>query len=630
MGDVRPAGWLREQMLRDLTTGMAGSLDQLCPEAADDIFCTGRRTKTVAINAGNGRHQPTWWNGETEGNWRAGFMALAALCDDPASLRKAEAFLQRLQASTDDDGYFGVYSKDLKYGHPGDLWTQGCLLRGMLGYAEITRNRAVYDAVVRCVDADLAAYAPGKKKLDLTQSHDLMISDVLERLYDITGDAKYRDFMRSYYEQWNPVAQRDITPGDEDVSLDKLLLPDHPYVGHGVHTVEHVRVPLWLAAAVNTPDYNTAAQHAVERLERYLVPSGATVCGDPAGGKPAPECIANDAPDPNKQYEYCTIKETQQTFQSAFQKTGNAAYAERVERVFFNAAQGGRLPDGTGLAYSSPDNRLHCDGQAHDHAGTEARNKFSPTQMDVAVCCNPMSTNVTPQFVRGMWMRHADGGLVAALYGPCKVSTTVTGKPVALESRTSYPFENTVEIAIHANSAGVFNLRLRNPEWSANTRVLCSGATITRDGDFWLLSKHWKSGDTIAVHFTPVVREVKACNGEVALQHGALLYAQALPAIEKSIHDYSIPRFHDMYYLPASKPEPLALVQADGSYGFMPVAAKTTASVLRPYDAPGLKLHGRMKNTASGEMVSMDLVPFGSAPKLRRLTFPVASPATKT
>jgi hypothetical protein len=43
-GAVMPEGWLREQMRRDLSTGFAGHLNELCDEAAQDIFATGRNT----------------------------------------------------------------------------------------------------------------------------------------------------------------------------------------------------------------------------------------------------------------------------------------------------------------------------------------------------------------------------------------------------------------------------------------------------------------------------------------------------------------------------------------------------------------------------------------------------------
>ena len=35
-GEVKPAGWIKEQMVRDLNQGFAGRLDELCAEASSD------------------------------------------------------------------------------------------------------------------------------------------------------------------------------------------------------------------------------------------------------------------------------------------------------------------------------------------------------------------------------------------------------------------------------------------------------------------------------------------------------------------------------------------------------------------------------------------------------------------
>jgi hypothetical protein len=70
LGEVKPAGWICEQMLRDLNQGSAGRLDELCHEASSDIFVS-HRNSGHAENSTNVANV-NWWNGETEGNWRAG------------------------------------------------------------------------------------------------------------------------------------------------------------------------------------------------------------------------------------------------------------------------------------------------------------------------------------------------------------------------------------------------------------------------------------------------------------------------------------------------------------------------------------------------------------------------------
>ncbi len=636
MGDVKPAGWLKEQMVRDLHSGTAGSLDRICSEAGGDIFVTGQINPVKAREISTRENitpedQKNWWDGETEGNWRAGFIMLAYLSEDPVSMRKADEFVERALSHQGDDGYLGIYSKELRYRRQGDLWTQACLLRGLLAYAELTRGEKVLKAVVRCADAIRDAYAPGKYALICTESHDWMILDVFERLYDVTGDKSYRDFSVHCYETWSQAARGGASPfaeADRDVSLDGLLDSNRAYFsGHCVRTTEHVRVPLWLWMATGRQDFGTAARNALDRLGQYAFLSGGTVSGGWKGDKYDPESIQDAPPDPSRAlFEFCTMKETEFVYQSALQKMGNAAFADRVERLFFNGVQGARLPDGSGLTYSSWENQPHCNGKLPDGSMVEARDKFSPAHSDVANCCNPNLANVGPLYVRGMWMRHRDGGLAALHYGPCVVSTRISGVRVDIEEGTAYPFDNQIEVTVRPSREAEFNLYFRNPEWSVSSTIRCVDARVEREGDYWRVTKRWKAGDKVRISFTPSVKELVACNGEVALQYGALIFAQPIPASRTVIKSYPLPGFEDAYYEPTDK-EGAALAfpleSRWNGFDFKPVRELTAGSDLRPFDSPRVKLNGTMVNTTTGAKTSVDLVPFGSAPTLRRLTFPV-------
>lgn len=619
-GDVMPAGWIKEQMLRDIQFGFAGRLDELCHQAATDIFATGRKTYAsthVTSEHGEAKLRPAWWwNGETEGNWRAGFIMLAYLSGDEASMRKADTFVQHVLSFQEDNGYLGACDKDVRYQYPGDMWTQACLLRGLLAYAELSNNDSVLAAVRRAADASITAYRGGNGKQTWKQSHDLMIIDVLERLFDLTGDAKYKDFAVWLYEDWSNA--KDGMVGFDDDKLGNLLNRELPFVGHGAHVVEIVRVPLWLWMITGREDLRTATQNAFDKLERYKMPGGSVV---------GQENIRNLSPDPNKvEFEYCTSKEALTTYISALQKTGKVAHAERVERLFFNDAQGSRLPDGRAIRYLTSDNCSHCDGLTPDGSKHEKRNKFSPTHQDVAVCCNPNATNIASLYVRGMWMRHQDGGLVALLYGPCIVATTIGGVKVKLEEKTDYPFENTVKVAVEPERESSFSLYFRDPEWSHGTKLECKGAHIERNGDFWKVSKNWKSGDRISLSFFAKVQPVTAVNGEVALQYGALLFALPISSTRKVVRTYPVAGFEDTYYEPKDDiADGLALTtESHGNgFGFEPTEISVNHGKLRPFDTPTINLRGKMVSKTTGAKMSVELVPMGCAPTLRRLTFPV-------
>jgi hypothetical protein len=606
LGEVKPAGWIRQQMLRDLNAGFAGSLNKLCHEASSDIFVTGRNSAT-GQNRSNALGV-NWWNGETEGNWRAGHIMMAYLSDDPAAMREADSYVAHILASQGADGYLGVFAPDLRFTHQGELWTQACLLRGLLAYWELTHKPEVYDAVRRAVDLDIATYQLHGTPVPKGESHDLMIIDVAERLYQISGDPRYLKFAQWLYETWSS------TEPKWDATLPSLLNISKGFHDHGVHTYENIRVPLFLASATGHPDFQQAASNALLKTTRYLEPAGSGV---------SQEIIGDLKPDPwRTEYEYCATKELQLTFESAMQKTGRAEYADRVELIWFNAAQGSRLPDGSAISYLTSDDRMRCDGLSLDGKQKQPRNKFSPTHADVAVCCNPNATQVAALFTRGMWMRHRDGSLVAMLYGPSTVSTEIHGVPVHIEQKTLYPFRHTVEFVIQPAKDLDVALRFRNPGWSQNTRVACNGADVKRDGQYWVVRKRWRSGDTVQISFSPAIQKVPVVDGEVAIRYGALIFAQQKPATRMPIKQYGVGNFEDSYFEPdaADSTEPgqhPTLRLSDLAV----VLASDSPDPLKPFDTPLILLKGSTIASPRESAEVITLVPLGNAPTLRRLTF---------
>ncbi len=388
LGEVKPAGWIKEQMVRDLNGGFAGHLDELCREASSDIFVSHRNTGVLenVVNAAKNN----WWNGETEGNWRAGFIMLAYLTEDKRAMEKADDYVHHILSSQGEDGYLGVFGPDVRFSKPGELWTQNCLMRGLLDYAELSGDKRVMEAVFRATDLTMSVYGSGNTLLSSGvggsgESHDLMISDVMERLFQLTGDVKYCDFTLRLYEELS------ITAKNADTNLQSLLNLDSGFEDHGVNTYETIRVPLWLWMATGREDLGEATRNAFIKLARYTEPSGSAV---------SEESISHLSPDPMfTLYEYCATKEIQLTLESALQKTGVASLGDKIERIWFNAAQGSRLADGTAITYLTSENRFHCDGLMPDGMSGNASIKFSPTHADVAVCCNPNAANVASLYV---------------------------------------------------------------------------------------------------------------------------------------------------------------------------------------------------------------------------------------
>ena len=604
-GQIRPQGWILAQMKRDLQTGFAGHLDELCKEASSDIFVTGRNRPGKG-NSGN-VNGSTWWNGETEGNWRCGHLMLSCLTQDPAAMAKAKAYVEHILASQDADGYIGIFSPELRYKGHGELWTQTCLFRGLLAYASATGDTKVEMAVKRAVDRTLEGYATCPK-IAFAQ-HDDMYTDVLEYFHARTGDKKYLDFGLRLQRECPNLLKFHQQP------LVKNGFQHCYSGGHGATVTESMRMPFWFWLATGDKVYAEMGTNLIAAMNEFSMPSGALVSQEGVNVPPHPWNVG---------YEYCTIFEREFSLIAAGQKLGNVADLDAAEHLFVNAAQGSRLPDGSAILYCSMENRLSI----QDEIGK--RQRFSPTHQQVAVCCNPNASRIAACFIANAWATPGadEPTLAAMLYGPCEIQTEIAGTNLQIAETTNYPYSGDVTMTVTTAKPATFCLWLRNPVWSKKTKITCPGANIQQVGGFWQLRKEWKAGDTIAIQFDQTVREVRAINGEIALQYGPLLYVLPVSGEAKTIKtypgselkDYTVTKTVDgetAFFLPEG--------QHEAGFGFVPKVI-AGANPDYPLDAPATVLEGKLLRK-DGTLKPVTLLPMGAkSTELRRVTFRIGIP----
>jgi DUF1680 family protein len=612
-GEVMPKGWIQQQFIRDLQGGFAGLMQQVAPfTSASDIFGANRNTPEHYQNAGGGSWggaEGMWWKGETEGNWTSGNIMMSVLADDPALRAKADQRVATLLATQDPDGYLGIYGPTLRFPagniDQGELWTQTTILRGLLAYYEATGKPAILQDVERSVRLTMSHYGANAKDPygPDAMGHNLMYVDVIERLYDLTGNKAYRDYGIYLYRDYSKEVAADI-------SLPTLLAENKPLMGHGATTYEALRVPLWAGFASGDPVLLTAGQQAFAKSWVHVSPTGGPVSN---------EMIANKPTDPDLGgYEGCAEKEWMTSLLSAAQKTGGARFAEQAETTYYNSVQGSRLSDGTAVDYVTTDNIHKIDGAIMN------RCLFSPAHEDVANCCAPNFVQIGPIFVRSMWMRAADG-LALVLYGPTEVTTTVKGKVVHLAEETTYPFSDQVVVHLTPSEPIEFFLHLRVPSWATTFQVTSAGAEVHRVGDWVLVGKKWQKGDSVAVTFGVTTTPIPATNGEFYLRRGPLFYAVGVPGIKQPVKNFPLPQFHDYTVSPVEWEQArfgVLKMTEGGMAASFKLVPNPKADAKFPWDSPPAFLEGTMQNLNTGKVQSVDLVPMGAeAATLRKMTF---------
>lgn len=607
VGEVRPQGWLKTQLEQDMISGYLPHLPELTDYVTLETFNAAAKESMYKPPIG-----AVWWSGEQTGCWLEGYIMTAYFSENTEAMQAVDQLVDQALSYQEADGYLGVYDRDSRFQQPiglvnGELWAQTALFRGLLAYYELTGRQDVYDAVKKAVDLSISKYAGLKywpNKIPRGGApHSLMFVDICEWFYRTTGDSEYLDFAQELYDEYN----NRNSVFEYDTLLKNLADEEKLFNGHGVHVLEHVRVPYFLYHATGDSKYDAVNNYPM-KIERHLNAGGAVI-GD--------EDILQRVAGPEIGCEFCTMHELQHSMQSVLQKTAQAFAGDWIERVAFNAAQGARMKDGRAIAYLSSDDQP----EASVARGHGMRFKYSPTHEDVALCCVNWAGRMYPYYVHGMWMKTSDGtGLAATAYGPATLKTKLNGLNVTIEENTIYPFEDQIEFTVTPEQSLAFPIFFRNPGWSNDTKVFAAGAEITREDGFIKVEKNWQPGDRVILKFDAEIKQQQLQGGNTYFTRGPLTYALRIPEKTKTIRTYDN-GFADYDLIPATgKATEYALPEGGTTFTLQ----KGSTDPNRPWEHCGLALTGSLQNRTSGEIETVKLVPEGTA-LLRQTTFALAA-----
>ena len=221
-----------------------------------------------------------------------------------------------------------------------------------------------------------------------------------------------------------------------------------------------------------------------------------------------------------------------------------------METIFYNAALGMRLKDGSGIAYLKTDNSYEMRGTRNGHPEADrkqTRYKYSPVHQDVAVCCVPNSLRITPCFIQKAWMTDNEGNLVCNLLLPCALETEHRGGKVKIEMQTSYPLSDSIRLLVYCETDQ--RIKLRKPAWAKEIKASREYAT---EGDYLVFSCKGGCAEQIDLKLVTAPRVIQDRNGFHYFAYGAVIYALHHEATEEKGRVYA-ENFHDRYFYPEKK-----------------------------------------------------------------------------
>ena len=496
LGTIRPTGWLQRQ-LRLQADGLTGHLDEFWPDVA----------------------KSRWFGGEAEGwerapYWLDGAIPLAWILDDTALKERITRHVGHVVRHQRPDGWYAPYPEDAG-AKPYDLWAILLVNKALVQYHEATGDDGALEAVRR----SLRALHDGLRRTPLYdwgrfRWYEGLVSAFY--VYERSGEPWLLDLARSLRAQG---VDFEALYRSEDVRLPTPRRGLWKWTKHVVNTAMATKAAALSWRIDQRPGDSTFATHMIEILDRHHGQVTGMFSGD--------ECLAGR--NPLQGTELCAVVEFLYSLEHLFSVFGDPAFADRLERVAFNALPATFAPDMWSHQYDQQVNQVQCTVNP-DHLWTTNGPESNLYGLEPNYgCCTANLHQGWPKLAAHLFMKTPDGGLVAAAYAPSRVDFVSRGVPVSVHLDTDYPFRETLAITVRPQRPVRFPLLLRVPAWArgATVRVLGRERAMAA-GSLHRLESEWSGETSLHVRFPMRPAVSVRYNGAVAVERGPLVYALAL------------------------------------------------------------------------------------------------------
>jgi hypothetical protein len=235
---------------------------------------------------------------------------------------------------------------------------------------------------------------------------------------------------------------------------------------------------------------------------------------------------------PLESHETCDITDYAWSVGYLLMATGQAEYSDKVERACFNAAPGAVTEDFKGLQYFSCANQVvaaHNSNHNLFYKGNRAM-AYGPAHMDIAQCCSGNVNRVMPNYAARMWMKDGSNGLVAALYGPSRVTYPVgeRNQEVTITQDTRYPFSDRIVFTMQMAQDTRFPFTVRIPSWCRAPEISVNNQPLGREisaGTFVTIDRTFRDNDEVVVVLPQEVKASMWPMDGIAVERGPLVYS---------------------------------------------------------------------------------------------------------
>jgi uncharacterized protein len=439
------------------------------------------------------------WEGEFAGKYLTHCVQIFRLTRSDILKEHIQWFVDELISLQAEDGYLGPWPKDSRLTGKAsncnivtlnkvlllptwDAWGHYHIMLGLLYWYQESRDPKVLACVCRIADLfcrlflftsqHVYSISPGYEEMNMACIHAFCL------LYEVTGVERYLELVRQIEKDLEtPPCGDHIRAGLEGKDFYKGSKPRW----ESLHIIQGIAELYYITGEER---YRKAFENtwwSIVRTDRHN--TGGFSSGEKAVGNP----YDNAAP-----IETCGTIAWMAVSVDMLKITGNSIIADEIELSLMNAGLASLSKSGRWCTYNTP-----MDG---DRRAFFVDYNFQARPGSPELSCCAVNAPRCLGMISDWAVMEQEDGLALNYFGQSTIQTrSPAGNWIVLTQQTEYPASGRILITLDLESAEVFDLRLRIPQWSKRTVLAINGQTLTeaKAGEYSLVRREWKTGDVI-------------------------------------------------------------------------------------------------------------------------------------
>jgi len=492
LNQISPQGWLK-QYLEIQKKGLTGYLDEY--EYPYNRMPWAHKTIDSI--------KMVWWPWEQSAYLIDGQIRSGYLLQDTFLLRKAKTQIDFTINNPDSTGYLGP--EHMKNKPTEVFWAHVPFMRAVMAEYEVTRNPKILTALTN-------HYL--KNNFDLCEEREQINIENMLWLYGHTNNKAILEKAISIYKCFNK--DKFATEPMAEKSLSDTTLPVHV---HGVTFNEIAKLGAIIYLYTGEKKYLDVSVNAFKKLDKfYMMADGVNTSAE----------FLETPVHSLRCHETCDISDFTWSNGYLLMATGNPMYADKIEKAMFNAAPGAVSDDFRAVQYFSSTNQVIVAKNSNQNQYYKGGGDMAFSPLWWTECCSGNINRAMPNFIGRMWMKTADNGIVATMFGPSQLKTTIgdNNDEIIIEEKTNYPFDGKIVFKFQMKNNVSFRFGYRIPEWCNKFDVQFNASVInSTNKEYNWIVQEFKNGDSLVIRLNENVKVVKYPDNGYYIQRGALVYS---------------------------------------------------------------------------------------------------------